>query len=98
MMQGADLHARHLERGDACIPPSQCPALPEPLHGQGEGPPSTHGKHCFKPVGNKHRIGYQSQPQHLNAKSGDTRACIPHTPDCRLCAADTYKEDISQAW
>ena len=53
MMQGTDLHARHLEGRDTCIPPSQCPALPEPLCGQGEGPPSTHGKHRFEPVGNK---------------------------------------------
>ena len=34
-------------------PSPQGPALPEPLHGQGEGPSSTQGKHSIKPVGNK---------------------------------------------
>ena len=53
MRQGTNLHARHLEGRDAHVPPSQCPALPEPLHGQGEGPPGMHDKHRFKPVGNK---------------------------------------------
>ena len=53
VMQGTDIHAWRLEGRDACIPPSQCPALPEPLRGQGEGPSSMHGKHCFEPVRNK---------------------------------------------
>ena len=42
----------------------------------------------------KHKIGYQSQLRHLNARSGDTHACILRTPAHGLCAADTYKEDI----
>ena len=45
----------------------------------------------------EHKIGYQSQLRHLNARSGDMHACIPCTPDCGLHATDTYKEDISQA-
>ena len=40
------------------------------------------------------KIGYQSQLRHLNARSGDTHACILHAPPHGLCAADTYKEDI----
>ena len=40
------------------------------------------------------KIGYQSQLRHLNARSGDMRACIPRAPARRLCTADTYKEDI----
>ena len=40
------------------------------------------------------KIGYQSQLQHLNARSGDTCACIPRASSRRLCATDTYKEDI----
>ena len=40
------------------------------------------------------KIGYQSQLQHLNARSRDTCACILHAPPHRLRAADTYKEDI----
>ena len=46
-------------------------------------------------VTSKHKIGYQNQPRHLNARSRDMRACIPHTPAHGLCAADTYKEDIA---
>ena len=40
------------------------------------------------------KIGYQSQLRHLNARSRDMHALIPHAPPCRLCTADTYKEDI----
>ena len=40
------------------------------------------------------KIGYQSQLWHLNARSGDTHACIPCAPSHGLHAADTYKEDI----
>ena len=40
------------------------------------------------------KIGYQGQLRHLNARSGDTHACILCAPSCRLHAADTYKEDI----
>ena len=49
-------------------------------------------------VTSEHRIGYQNQPRHLNARSGDTHACIPHIPACRLHTADTYKEDIAHGW
>ena len=28
----------------------------------------------------EHKIGYESQLRHLNARSGDACACIPHTP------------------
>ena len=42
----------------------------------------------------EHKIGYQSQLWQLNARSGDTRACIPRAPSHGLSAADTYKEDI----
>ena len=40
------------------------------------------------------KIGYQCQLQHLNARSRDMHACIPCAPSHRLCAADTYKENI----
>ena len=40
------------------------------------------------------KIGYQSQQQHLNARSRDTHACIPCAPSRGLHATDTYKEDI----
>ena len=43
----------------------------------------------------EHKIGYRSQLRHLNARSGDMHACIPHTPYHGLHATDTYKEDIS---
>ena len=49
-------------------------------------------------VTSEHKIGYRNQPQHLNARSGDTHAYIPHIPAHGQCATDTYKEDIAHSW
>ena len=46
-------YSRHLEGRDARVPSPKDPALPESLHGLGEGPPGMQGEHCFKPAGNK---------------------------------------------
>ena len=49
-------------------------------------------------VTTKHKIGYQNQPRHLNARSGDTHACILCTPARGLHATDTDKEAIVHGW
>ena len=79
----------------ASLPPNTL-LFQSPLCGLGESSPCLSSEYRFKPTGNKceHKIGHQSQLQHLNARSGNMHACILYASPHGLYAADTYKEDI----
>ena len=94
MTQGAKLHARGLERWNAHIPPNALLFHSPSVAWEKVLPVRLVNTASNLQATSKHKIGYQSQLQHLNARSGDTCACILHTPAHGLCATDTYKEDI----